>query len=73
METYLSIHIPKTAGTLFGRTLQGIVPELMYYYYGPTTPPSRLMERGQLVREYSSEKLKESFWKRSIAKIQESP
>jgi hypothetical protein len=67
METYLSIHIPKTAGTLFGRALAGIVPELIYYYYGPTTPPSRFLEKGRPTNAHENQKLKEVFLQKAVS------
>ena len=61
MDTYLSVHIPKTAGTFFGRALQELQPDLLFFNYGQKAPATRIYERGQLIQPPSGQLHKDYF------------
>ena len=47
MKTIFSIHIPKTAGSFFGRFLLHGSPKVLLYNYGPVNDASKLFLNGE--------------------------
>ena len=66
MDIYLSVHIPKTAGTLFGRALQELHSDLLFFNYGLETPATRIYEHGQLIQPPAGQLHRDYFRERAL-------